>query len=370
VSNRRPSLRGHLVVSHLLVVVAVVVALAGSVRLLVPRLFEDRVGDGPGGSGQGPPAQAGQLREAVVSSLNRALVVGAVVGLALGLLLALLLARRLVRPLQEVQTTTRALAGGDLGRRVAPPRVSELAEVAADVNVLAEHLERTEERRRQLVAELAHELRTPITTVQGFVEGFQDGVIEPTPESFAELADEVRRLERLTADLGLLSRLDEGQVALELQAVDLGAVARQVVLRLRPQSEASGLAVDLAGSDGVQVRADADRLRQVLSNLVGNAVRYTGAGGTIRVEWGADARWGWCSVSDTGPGLRADELETVFDRFTRGSAGAGIPGSGVGLTIARSLARAQGGDVVVVSDGPGCGATFTLPAAQPAGRRV
>jgi signal transduction histidine kinase len=354
------SLWSRLLVSHLVAVVAVVLTLVIAVRLLVPRLFDDQVGAGGRGQGARPPDQAGQFRDLVVLSLNRALVVAAVGGLVVGAVLALLLARRIVRPIDRVRATTRALAQGHLHERVTRPDDVELAALADDVNVLAEHLERTESRRRQLVTDLGHELRTPITTIQGYVEGFQDGVIPTTPESFAELADEVRRLERLTADLGLLSRLDEGQVALTRSRVDLGMVARQVVGRLQPQLDASELSVVADGPDGLWVDADPDRLVQVLVNLLGNAIRYSPPGATVAVRWSRSGGWAECGVADTGPGIPPDELSVVFDRFVRGSAAAGTPGTGVGLTIARSLARAHGGDVVASSAGLGRGSTFTL----------
>jgi histidine kinase len=348
-----------LALANLLVVAAGLGVFVVTVRLLVPRLFDDEVGGQGSGAGVGRPPQAGRFREIVVSSLNRSLVIAALIGLAVAAVAAWFVARRIVRPIDRVRATTRALAEGQLHERVDPPSDAELAALAEDVNVLADHLERTEERRRHLVTELGHELRTPITTITGFVEGFQDGVIEPTPEVLAELGDEVRRLERLTADLGLLSRLDEGQVVLDCRRIHLGDVAASVVARLRPQFAAGDVALSAQGTTA-PVDADPDRVAQVLTNLVGNALRYTPAGGHVDVRWWSRHGDVWCSVADDGRGLAADELTSVFDRFVRGSASAGTPGTGVGLAVARSLARAHGGDVTATSPGPERGATFVL----------
>jgi histidine kinase len=212
------------------------------------------------------------------------------------------------------------------------------------------------------VADLSHELRGPLATLGGYLEAIQDGIVPCTPELLAELGDECRRLDRLTADLALLSRLDEGSVPLRRTGVDLADAAARVVARLQPQFDASGVGVRLERAGPVPVLADPDRLDQILVNVVGNALKFTPSGGTVRVTVRARAGTAEAVVADTGRGIAADELPRVFDRFYRGTA-TQEDGTGIGLTIARGLARALGGDLVAASSGPGCGATFvvTLP---------
>lgn len=356
--HRRLSVR--LFASHLVVVVAGAAAVLVTARLLVPPLFERRYGVG---RGFGPPG-AGQRTDAhraVVSALDLALLIGGGISLVVAVVLAALVARRIVLPLHRVSAATRRLAEGDHDQRVPEPAEAELAAVARDVNVLAATLARTEERRRQLVTELSHELRTPIGTIGGYLEGLQDGVIQATPEVFADLTEEVRRLERLVSDLGLLSRLDEGAVDLVVGPVPVGDVVGAVAGALRPQFEARSIALELRPSaTEVVADADRDRVNQILTNLVANALRYTAPGGHVTISWGRDAQGVWCEVRDDGRGMTAEDLAHAFDRFARGTAAAGVPGTGVGLTIARSLARAQGGDLTAASAGPGRGAQFTL----------
>ncbi len=171
----------------------------------------------------------------------------------------------------------------------------------------------------------------------------------------------VERVNRLVSDLGLLSRLDEGALGLVLGPVALGDVIDSVATAMRPQFEARTIALELRPpSADVVVHADRDRVNQILTNLVGNALRYTHPGGHVTVSWGTDSGGAWCEVRDDGRGMTAEDLTRAFDRFARGTAAAGVPGTGVGLTIARSLARAQGGEVTAASDGPGRGSRFTL----------
>jgi histidine kinase len=253
---------------------------------------------------------------------------------------------------------------------VAPAAEAEQARVAGNVNQLADTLGRTEERRRALVADLSHELRTPLATVSGYIDAMQDGIVAPEPELLAQLSDECRQLERLIADLSLVSRLDEGTPPLTLEEVDVAALAEQVTGRLRPQFDATDVAVTVRVTDeGPCVLADRGWLAQILTNLIGNALKYTGAGGRVRVMTGRIRDQVVCTVDDTGCGVAAADLPRLFDRFYCGTTAGGTAGTGIGLTVARDLARAHGGELTVRSDGPGCGATFRLelPAATRSG---
>jgi signal transduction histidine kinase len=259
------------------------------------------------------------------------------------------------------------MAAGDYEVQVPVPAETELASLAHDVNELGDHLATTERRRSQLLGEVTHELRTPITVIRGQMEGLVDRVIEPSDEVFVAVADEAARLQRLVDDLTTLSRADEGALHVQMRELDLATVAMAAAERLRPQFEHEGVVlVADAAHEVLPVRGDHDRLTQVVTNLLGNALGHTPAGGTVMVRAGREVAMVWIDVTDTGSGIAPDELDRIFDRFYRGPDGTSPPGRsvragrGIGLTIARSVARAHGGDMVASSAGPGTGATFRL----------
>lgn len=326
---------------------------------------------------QGPRGPAGSsdtttvvvdLEAALDKALDAGLWVAFVVSFVLATILAAVTSRRVLKPLRNVQLATRRLAEGRYGERVPIPNEIELAELAADVNALGETLERTEQQRSRLMSDLAHELRTPLTTIQGYMEGLIDGVFEPTPEVFTEVADEATRLKRLTADLALLSRAEEGALILDLHTVDLGRVACRAAERLRPQFHDQDVVLSLGPMPDLPVRGDPDRLAQAFTNLVGNALIHTPAGGRVWLNATADASTCAVSVHDTGEGIPANELEQIFERFHRVEGrGVAFTGSGIGLTISRTIIRSHGGELSVDSAGPGRGSTFTVrvPRANP-----
>jgi histidine kinase len=357
--------------SYALVTVVGATAVLLTVRLLTPTLFDHRmqmmdVPMGPGmGPGMGGTPTGGVLpstRSAFLSALDLSLLVGVLASLLAGGAVAAVVARRLLRPLDQVRATTRRLAAGHYDERVPAPPVPELAALAADVNTLAAGLADTEGRRTRLLGEVGHEMRTPLTAIDGYVEGVMDGVFAPTPQTLGAISDEVRRLRRLADDLSTLSRTEEHRLEIRPADVDLAALARRAVERLQPQFRDAGVTVTAAGPP-VPVRADPDRIAQVITNLLGNALAATSPGGrvTVTVTAGADSRQATLTVADTGAGLAGPDLERIFERFYR------VPGrprrgdgSGIGLTIARGIARAHGGDLTARSAGSGRGATFTL----------
>jgi histidine kinase len=247
------------------------------------------------------------------------------------------------------------------------PREPELAGIASDVNTLATRLADTEERRSRLLGEVAHEMRTPLTALEGYLEGLIDGVFEPEPEVLGAVSDELRRLRRLADDLSALSRSEEQRLDLTLAATDLAALAGKAATRLAPQFTDAGVRLSVEGGAPLPVWADQDRITQVLTNILGNALAATPPGGTVTVRTAAPPGLAQVAIADTGAGLAPADLERVFERFYRAPRQQGQPGqprraagSGIGLTIARNIARAHGGDVAAASSGPGSGATFTL----------
>jgi histidine kinase len=299
--------------------------------------------------------------DAFRSALTTALAVGLTASVAAAVVVAWFVTRRLMRPLHAVRAATRQIAAGEYQVSVPVPTEPELAALATDVNTLGSTLADSEARRTRLLGDVAHELRTPLTALDGYVEGLIDGVFAPTPEVLGSLGDELRRLHRLAEDLSSLSRAQELGLDLHPVDADLADLACRAAARLAPQFLDAQVTLTVDAEHVVPVLADPDRIIQVLTNLLGNALLATEAGGAVAVAVGSGARGGEVSVTDTGVGLSPADLERVFERFYRAP---GQPrrsaGSGIGLTIARDIARHHGGDVTVSSPGPGLGARFTL----------
>ncbi len=364
-------LRTRLFLSYVVVVAAGAIAMVVVGTVVTRTVYEQRIGGFGLGRGQGRSGTVSetQLRSALDESLVPALLVGLGAALVAAAIVAMFVGARLLRPIDELRAATRRMADGDYSAKVPVPAETELASLANDVNALGAHLVATERRRSQLLGEVTHELRTPITVIRGQTEGLIDGVVTPSVEVYAAIADEAARLQRMVDDLTLLSRADEGTLEVHLVDLDLVAVATAAAERLRPQFDYADVAlvVDADNQPGpLPVRGDSDRLIQVLSNLLGNALGHTPRSGTVTLRTGRDGTMASIDVIDTGPGIPADELERIFERFYRRPAD-GEPitrpmraGRGIGLTIARGLARAQGGDVVASSAGSGHGATFRL----------
>jgi signal transduction histidine kinase len=349
--------------SYAAVAAAGAMTLLMTTRMLVPRLFDRHVGgEHLGGEHvHGAMGADASLHDAVVVSVDRALAIALLAGLLAAAVMAAFAAGRILGPIGRVRAATRRLAAGQYGQRVDLPAEAELAGLADDVNALARALDDTERRRARLVSDVAHELRTPLTTIRGYTEGMLDGVIPPDREVLTAVLDHVERLERLATDLGTLSRADEGRLDLQLAPVDVAALSRSIVSGLQAAADDHGIRLQATGADRVVAMADRDRLGQVLGNLIGNAVTYTPRGGRVVMTVAADTAACTVAVADTGIGLPPEELERVFDRFYRVEGVERPPGgSGIGLGIARAIARAHCGDVTAASDGPGRGATFTL----------
>lgn len=350
-------LLGHVAVGLLGALVMYVV-----VRLLAPEIFDAdlrrearaRIGLGPGPG----------IAEDFAATVDQALVAGAIIGGLVAAALGAYVALRVGRSLERVREGTRRIAAGDYTADVPVPTETELAEVARGVNTLGAALAETEARRLRLLGEVAHEMRTPIAIIDGYVEGMIDGVLPPDQEHLSQVATEARRLRRLSDDLSSLSRAEEGRLGFHPRRLDLRDAVREPAERLRTQAVDAGLEFrSELGSEDLVVEADPDRIAQVVTNLVGNAIRATPRGGSITL--GCRRRGGAAvlEVSDTGEGIEAAHLGQVFERFYRvpGRRGAGEgTGSGIGLTIARSIAELHGGELTASSEGPGRGATFTL----------
>lgn len=291
------------------------------------------------------------------SSVNRMLLVGGIVAGVAALLAGLLLARKVTAPARQLTRAARAVAAGERSERVTFEGADELGEMASAFNAMADTIEAEDRLRRAFAAEVAHELRTPLTILRTQIEGIQDGVVEPTSPALSSLHDEALRLTRLVEDLETLASADAAGFSLNHVRIDLRGVLEQAVSEFSDAFAAQEVRLSRR-LDEVQVLADPTRIRQIVANLLSNALKFTPRGGGVRLELRRDDDDAVITVADSGPGIPAEDLPRVFDRFFRGR-DVRTSGSGIGLTVARELARAHGGDILVASE-RGHGATFTV----------
>ncbi len=274
------------------------------------------------------------------------------------------LLQRTAAPIGDVMDAAGRAAAGDYSARVAPQGADEVRRLADSFNEMATRLQLNEEQRRGLLADVAHELRTPLSVVRGNVEGMLDGVYPRDDAHMAELLAATQRMTRLLEDLQTLSTAQAGVLQLHHEPTDPRRLADDVVHAFAPLAAERGISLTARVEGPVELDADPVRLRQVLDNLVGNAVRYTPAGGSVVVAARREADQAVFAVADTGRGIAPDELARLFERFSKS---ADSKGSGLGLAIARSLVERHGGTIAATSEpGRGTTVTFRLPLRAPA----
>lgn len=313
-----------------------------------------------------PPAASVPLPQRFRAVVDQSLLIAAFAALAAATFISLFVSRRVVEPLQELTAVSRRLAHGYYHERTQIQSDDELADLSRSINQLAAALEQTEQRRLALLGDVAHELRTPLATIEGYMEGLIDGVIPPSERTFALVQHEAVRLKRLIEELALLSRAEAGELDIKPRPHDVCATIEQVGAQFQPLFAAQQTELRLiSAGDLPPVYADPDRLEQTLINLLSNALRYTGSGGAVTLAAHTLDDSLQISVRDTGVGIAPEHLLNIFERFYRvdKSRNRQSGGTGIGLTISRHLIYAQGGEIWAESDGPGTGATFyiTLP---------
>ena len=309
----------------------------------------------------------GELERSFVRDTVRSLLIGLAIAVGVALLVGVVIAAGITRPLRRLTAAARGVAAGDLRARSGLAGRDELATVGAAFDDMAAGLQAQEAARRNLFADIAHELRTPVTVIEGNLQAMLDGVYDRSDETLRSTLDRAEGLHRLVEDIRDLSLADVGKLDLSIDEVSLDRVLEDAASAMRSQAQAKGVALESAPSPGAAL-ADAARLRQVLANLLDNAVRHTPSGGSIAVRSGTqDKGTCWIEVSDTGEGIAAEDLPHIFDRFYRGTDASGrkTRGSGLGLAIARALVTAMDGSLTATST-PGEGSTFQieLPAAD------
>jgi two-component system sensor histidine kinase BaeS len=275
------------------------------------------------------------------------------------LVVAIAMSRRITRPLVRLIETADAVGGGDRSARVGSVRApTELMDLAETFDQMADALARQEQLRRYLVADVAHELRTPVAVLQAGHEALLDGVVQPTPAQLASLRDEVLRLARMVDDLQALAAAEAAALELTLMPGDLAEMAAAAADSLAGRFESSQITLE-RHLGRAPVRADSRWMHQVVTNLLGNSAKFTPAGGRVTLSTALDGDRATLSVSDTGVGIPADELPHIFERFWRGANPAGATGSGIGLAVVAEIVRGHNGDLAARSE-PGRGTVIVV----------
>jgi histidine kinase len=361
-----------LFVSYLVVIVVGVAVLATAAELAVPRSFDRHLasmGQMMGSMMPGSSDIDGDLFTSYRAAVTESLLIAATAAFAVAVVVSSLVSRRVVAPIRSMMAATSRIAEGYYHERLAIPgklqadEMDELAQLAVSFNQMAAKLDQTEIMRRELIGDVAHELRTPLSTIKGTVEGLIDGVVQPSPEVYHQIYLEADRLQRLVTDLQELSRVESGLYRLDLKTINLEDLIDGVTARLQGQYDEKGVTLEKKLVGPVpQIVVDEDRMGQVLLNLVGNALQFTTAGGQVRIVGEGLADRAQIRVEDTGIGIPRENLPHVFTRFyrvekSRARAGGG---SGIGLTIAKHWVEAHGGSLRADSPGANRGSTVTI----------
>ena len=370
----RRSLGWKVFLTYLIIIVIAGAALVTTAELQMPVAFERHLA--------AMAAQMGDsdtMAEDLFSNFRGALIESGTIAVLTSMVLAIgvsiYVSRRIVMPIQEMLHVTQRIADGDYHQRIelAPAEGSaenldEIGRLALSFNRMAGTLERTEVMRRELIGNVAHELRTPLASIKGYMEGLIDSVLPADADTFDIVYREADRLQRLVHDLQELSRLEEGALSLDLRPLSVSALVRGAEARLRPQFQEKDIELEIQVPGGLpQVMGDRDRLDQVLVNLLGNALQYTPSGRQVSVSATAQADHVRITVVDEGIGIAREHLPHLFERFyrvdrSRSRVGGG---TGIGLTISRHMVEAHGGVLHATSGGVGKGSTFsfTIPLA-------
>ena len=364
----RPSygLRGRLFAAQILVVLAGAVTLAVVAAAVGPRIFHDHLRQA---SGQVDADTGRHVEQAYASASALSLAVALAASLVAALAVSAYVARRVARPIGQLAAVAADVTEGRYGARVSVSGLGrEFDTVAGAFNAMSGRLAEVEAARRRLLADLGHELRTPLATIEAYLDAAEDGVAVEGEETWVVLRAEASRLRRLAEDIVAVSRAEEHQLDLHPRRVSVTGLVASAVAAARPRFAAKDVTLcERVAEAAGDVDADVERMGQVMANLLDNALRHTPPGGQVTVtvdQHRAEVR---LVVSDTGEGIPAGHLSHVFERFYRVDAARdrGRGGSGIGLAIVRAIVTGHGGRVTAASAGPGAGATFTVILPQP-----
>jgi signal transduction histidine kinase len=368
----RGRLGAKLFLAQLLVIVAGSVTLLLVALAVAPGRFRGHVHEVLGAV---PDDVQGHLDQAFDDALLVALAVAIGAALVAALAVSLFLSLRVVRPIQALAEAAQRIAKGAYGARVPSEGTDELAVLGSAFNAMAASLESAERRRRELLSDVAHELRNPLATIDGYLEGLDDGIVQPSRDTWTVLQKETRRLRRLVEDLSTVSRAEERQLDLHMAPCDPAELLGNAAEAARPAFADKRVLLEATSDRPLpEIPADRDRIGEVLANLLDNALRHTAPGGRVRLGAQRTPAGLELSVTDDGEGIAAEHLPRVFERFYRADPARTRDrgGSGIGLAIAKALVEAHGGTIRAESDGPGRGASFVvmLPLATESARPV
>src|SRR5687768_1226980 len=301
-----------------------------------------------------------------IETTNRTLLDGALMAAIIALILGVFLSRTLTRPIRELTRATQAVSEGDLSQQVPIRSNDELGELAKAFNKMSTELSRSVNARKQMTADIAHELRTPLSLILGHAEAVHDGVLAPTQENFEIIREEATRLEHLVDDLRILSRADAGELIINLQTIEPRRLLQEVASLYQYQTQKKNISLELdIASPLSTIEVDSGRMTQVLTNILDNAMRHTPEGGRIIISAKEHDDQIELAIQDSGPGLNAEDLDRIFERFYRTDASRqreDSSGSGLGLPIAKSIVQAHGGSISAESEaGKGLKIIVRLP---------
>ncbi len=368
----RTHLAWKLFISYLVVVLVGVAILATATSLSVPATFDRHLASmsammsGTGMMGNGMSSEM-TLFTNYQAAVTEALSLAIVMALIVAVVASYLISRRVVGPIQRMKAISHRVAEGDYEQRLAisgnlrSNQLDELDQLALSFNQMATKLEKTEAMRRQLIGDVSHELRTPLAAIKGYMEGLMDGVLPATPETYQQVHSEADRLQRLVNDLQELSRVEAGAFQLKSEPVSINDLIEKISSTFQWQYNEKGITLEtILQPDLPGVLADRDRILQVLTNLVGNALQYTPAGGKVSIQASRSQTEVVVSVTDSGIGISPDQLPYIFNRFYRidKSRARASGGTGIGLTIAQALVKAHHGRIWAESAGEGKGSAF------------
>jgi Signal transduction histidine kinase len=356
---RPGSLTTRLLIAQTLVSLAMALTMTVVAAIAGPPLFEAHMRQ----AGHDDPDVLSHSEAAFNSAGALALLIGLLIAATGAIVVSIAISRRLRRSLDDLGAAAGRISDGDYAQRVARADSRELASLADSFNAMAAQLDSIEASRRRLLTDLAHEIRTPLASMDVCVESLEDGAIEPGPQAWQILHGQIERIARLTDDLGQVSAAEEGRLNLVLESVDANDLAGKAVLASSEGYERKGVRLVLVPASGVaEVLADPARIGQILGNLLSNALRHTPPGGRVDARVLADAESVVIEVADTGDGISAKHLPHIFERFYRADAARDRDsgGTGVGLAISRAIALAHGGQLTAASAGVGSGATLRL----------
>jgi two-component system sensor histidine kinase BaeS len=311
------------------------------------------------------PFQGNPRELEFIERTNLTLLYGALIGAVIALFLGIVLSRTITRPIRELTRATHAVSEGDLDQKVQVHSNDELGELAKAFNKMSAELLRSVNARKQMTADIAHELRTPLSLILGHAEAVHDGVLPPTTENFEIIREEATRLEHLVNDLRTLSLADAGELTMSFQPIDPGRLLQEVSALYQYQTQKKNISLELdIASPLPTLELDPGRITQVLTNIIDNATRHTPEGGTIVLAAKQIDKTVEISIEDSGPGLPPQEAEKIFERFYRADSSRQREegGSGLGLAIAKSIVQAHSGQVSAGSEpGKGLRVVISLP---------